>query len=351
MLQYDVLVVGGGPAGSSAASAAVKAGAKVLLIEKKKIIGEPVRCAEFIPKLLLHNSQVDHRCIVQEIRGMKIYFPNGEYVQTNAPGFMLDRSRFDKELAGYAKENGADLLTGTMCVSKRGKRVLLNNNGRQEIVGAQVIIGADGPKSTVGKWIHSINHDFILGYQYQVPLKESHDCTEIFFDADFVGGYAWLFPKGNVANVGIGIRYHHQLGVSKVAEELLKKILKRVEDEGKIENRILSATRGVIPVGGPLPTVKENIILVGDAAGQTHPITGGGIPQAMICGEIAGRVAATAVQEGRNDRLLDYEKEWKSIFGAELERARMKRRLLESQWNKLDTIMKQCWVIFREYYE
>lgn len=351
MLQYDVLIVGGGPAGSSAASAAVKAGAKVLLIEKKKIIGEPVQCAEFVPKLLLHKSGINHRSIVQEIKGMKIYLPSGESFLSNSPGFMLNRSLFDKELVGHAEDNGTDILTETKCISKKKEKVIIKKNGRQENVVAQVIIGADGPQSTVGRWIQSRNHDFVLGRQYQVPLKASHEFTEIYFDSDFFGGYAWLFPKGNVANVGVGIRDNRRPGISRSLEGLLKEFLKRLALEGKIENRPLSVTGGLIPVGGPLSTVKENILLVGDAAGQTHPITGGGIPQAVICGEIAGRVAALAIQEKNNDVLTEYEEEWKSIFGEELKRAQARRQLLESQWNQLDAIVKRCWVTFEEYYE
>jgi flavin-dependent dehydrogenase len=264
---------------------------------------------------------------------------------------MLNRSLFDKELARHAKDMGVDILTETKCISKKREKVIIKKNGRQENVVAQVIIGADGPQSTVGKWIQSRNHDFVLGCQYQVPLKASYDYTEIYFDSDFFGGYAWFFPKGDVANVGVGIRDNRRPGISRSLEGLLKEFLKRLALEGKIENRPLSVTGGLIPVGGPLSTVKENILLVGDAAGQTHPISGGGIPQAIICGEIAGRVAAQAVQEKRHGVLTEYEEEWKSIFGEELKRAQGRRQLLESQWSRLDTVLKRCWVTFEEYYE
>src|SRR4030042_5161472 len=179
---------------------------------------------------------------------------------------MRNPSLFDKELARHAKDMGVDILTETKCISKKREKVIINKNGRQENVVAQVIIGADGPQSTVGKWIQSRNHDFVLGCQYQVPLKASYDYTEIYFDSDFFGGYAWFFPKGDVANVGVGIRDNRRPGISKSLEGLLKEFLKRLALEGKIENRPLSVTGGLIPVGGPLSTVKENILLVGDAA-------------------------------------------------------------------------------------
>lgn len=350
MLNCDILVVGAGPAGSSAASEAAKYGAKVLLIEKKRIIGEPVQCAEFIPKLILSEVEISRDSIVQEIRGMRTHLTNGKCVESYSPGYMLNRSMFDKELAMKATDNGADVRVNTLCSSKEEEKIFINENGRKVGVTAKVIIGADGPKSTVGKWINSVNGDFIIGMQYSVPLVSSLYFTEVYFNHDFFGGYGWLFPKGKSANVGVGIRYNSIIKIDKSLSRLLKKFVKELEKAGKIKNYPFLTTSGLIPVGGPLNTVKDNIMLVGDAAGQTHPITGGGITQAVICGKIAGKIAACAIQKGDIEMLIDYEKEWKDIFGKELERAQMKRRFLESNWDELDTIIKKCWTVFREYY-
>ena len=186
--------------------------------------------------------------------------------------------------------------------------------------------------------------------QYSVPLVSSLDFTEIYFDQDFFGGYGWLFPKGKSANVGVGIRYNSTSKIDKSLNNILKKFVKALEKDGKIKNSPFSTTSGLIPVGGPLNTVKDNIMLVGDAAGQTHPITGGGIAQAAICGKIAGKTAAQATQKEDNEILIEYEKEWKDIFGKQLERAQMKRKFLESNWDKLDSIIKKCWTLFMDYY-
>ncbi|PIY31769.1 MAG: NAD(P)/FAD-dependent oxidoreductase [Candidatus Infernicultor aquiphilus] len=350
MLNYDILIVGAGPAGSSAASEAAKYGAKVLLIEKKKIIGEPVQCAEFIPKLILSEVEISRDSIVQEIKGMRTHLPNGECVESYSPGYMLNRSIFDKELAMKAADSGVEVRINTLCSSKKKEKIFINKNGREIDVTAKVIIGADGPKSTVGKWINSVNRDFIIGMQYSVPLVSSLDFTEVYFDQDFFGGYGWLFPKGKSANVGVGIKYNSITKTDKSLSSILKKFVKVLEEDGKVKNSPFLITSGLIPVGGPLNTVKDNIMLVGDAAGQTHPITGGGIAQAVICGKIAGKIAACAIQKEDIEMLIDYEKEWKDIFGKELERAHTKRCFLESNWDKLDSIVKKCWTVFREYY-
>ncbi len=104
-------------------------------------------------------------------------------------------------------------------------------------------------------------------------------------------------------------------------------------------------------MGGPLRTVKDNVILVGDAAGHTHPITGGGIPQAVVCGRMAGTAAARAALEDDMSNLDAYEIGWQNLFGQELDRAMERRRYMERGWDDLDRILPRCWVTFREYYE
>ena len=349
MLYYDILVVGAGPAGSSAAAEAAREGAKVLLVEKKKVIGQPVQCGEFIPKLLLNELDTPLNSIVQELRGTRTYLPSGECFESDSPGYILKRDIFDKELAMAAINSGAEIFINTWCLAREGEKIIIKKNEQNMEVIPKVIIGADGPNSTVGKWINNRNKDFAFGLQYELPLTAASDYTEIYFDQEFFAGYGWLFPKGKSANVGIGIRLKPEAKIHKL-RILLGKLVSKLEKEGKIKNHPISVTAGLIPVGGPLPTVKKNIMLVGDAAGQTHPISGGGIPQAVICGKIAGKIAAYATKKGRIDLLTRYEEEWQKIFQEELERGKKKRQLLESHWHDLDNVLKRCWISFREYY-
>ena len=113
---FDVLIVGAGPAGSCAARAAAEAGARVLMIEKRMKIGEPVQCAEFVPRLLAREVNIPSETIAQEIQGMTTFMPNGEILRKRTPGFIIDRAGFDKALAMDASKAGAKILTGTRAV-------------------------------------------------------------------------------------------------------------------------------------------------------------------------------------------------------------------------------------------
>ena len=345
VLEYDVLVVGGGPAGSSAAHQAASSGARVLLIDRRATIGVPVQCAEFVPKLLMREvSPRARRSIVQSVDEMVTYFPGGDTSRLASPGHILNRATFDQSLILDAVDQGAHVLSGTRAVAHSGEGVLVRR-GRTELrIRAQVIVGADGPASTVGRWMGRRNRTFVIGVQYEVPLREPMTHTEVYFDRAYPLGYAWLFPKGDVANAGVGIARPS----APEARAALDRFLSNLAGRGKIGSRtILGFTSGLIPVGGPPEaTVGGNILLVGDAAGQCDPITGAGISAAVICGQMAGEAAARAVREGDPGRLLRYENEWRRLFGRSLEDARRRREHLEEHWEtgNLDDVVRRSWV-------
>jgi geranylgeranyl reductase family protein len=342
----DVLVVGAGPAGCSAARAAAEEGANVLMIEKRGKVGEPVQCAEYVPRLLTQHVKIPSEAIAQEIKGMITFMPDGKELRKHAPGFILNRAKFDQALAMEASRSGAKILTRTTAISRKGDRVLILGPSGEDEVQASVVIGADGPDSLVGSWIGQKNKRVIWAMQHTVVLKQpSHD-TEVYFSKEYPGGYAWLFPKGEAANIGVGIQ--RELG--KTAKQVLNAFRERIKDR---IGKVLDTTAGRIPVGGSLRSTdkKARIILVGDAAGHTHPITGGGIPQAVICGAMAGRAAAAWVR-GNQQAFEDYDREWKSAFGPMMDKAVKRRKELETGWNRENfaKLVRRCWVACREYY-
>ena len=347
---WDILVVGAGPAGSSAALAAARQGADVLIVECRRQVGMPVQCAEYIPAMLKGQLGLKGSYVVQKIEGMRTFVPGQEVIETVAPGYIIRRELFDQTLAAAAQKAGAKLRCATRAIAihPEGDVMLSPKDGRAYMVRPRVIIGADGPRSTIGRWAGAVNRHLLPGVQMTLPLAVSLAYTEIYFDPEIVAGYGWLFPKGKIANVGPGM-LRPAAGKPSV-RKVLDGFIRRLETDGKICGAPVAYAAGWIPAGPMRNAVHGKIMLVGDAAGHTHPITGAGIFSAVICGRLAGRYAAAAVAANDMTILRDYDREWQDLLGHTQKRAYCRREQMEACWNAFDTIVKRCWVAYREYY-
>jgi flavin-dependent dehydrogenase len=212
-----------------------------------------------------------------------------------------------------------------------------------------VIIGADGPLSTVGRWIESRNENPIPAIQCKFSLVHPLSHTEVYFDRNIFGGYGWLFPKGREANVGLGMRRSAAGDVP--MRMVFSRFYSRLIKTGKIEGAPYQWTAGWIPTRPLGVTSRRNILLAGDAAGHTHPISGAGVHNAILCGEMAGEAAARAVKRNDMTLLHEYETEWRDFLGDTLHRAFERRQVLEKEWDRLPEILPQCWIAFRAYYD
>lgn len=349
---YDLIVIGGGPAGSSAARAAAQRGAKVLLIDQKQRIGLPVQCAELVSKWISHYTPFISRSIIQSLETMAIHLPDCTTFKMKSPGYMLDRSLFDKELATSAILAGVEISTGAKAIELSSEGVLIQHGVIKDWARSKVIIGADGVHSTVARWTGQPSLKAMVALQYEVVLFEPQSHVDIFFHPDYEGGYGWFFPKGRTANVGVAVIPQKTASLP----DLLTNFLNLLNRSGKLPRiEIVSRTGGSIPCETQQHTVFGNILLAGDAAGHAHPITGAGILNAVICGEIAGRIAAEAVARGDLNYLEHYETEWKEILGKPLSYGAYKREFLEEHWNKsgmdFKDLIRKTWVGFKEYYE
>jgi len=347
---WDVLIIGAGPAGSKAAETAANGGASVLLVDRRAEIGVPVQCAEFLHRKVVHQLDLPDDIVAQEVDAMVTHVHGGEDSRMRVPGCILNRMNFDKLLVQRAIEAQAQVR-----LAAKVDEPLRSDDGG--IIGAmvegvkvmaKVIIGADGPNSTVGGWIGRRNKKLLLAVNCHVRIHEPSTETEVFLHPDFPGGYGWLFPKGESGNLGVGV--NRDMGGK--TKEALSSLWKMVEE--RVGPRSASVS-GHIPVGGPRDMVKDNVILVGDAAGLTHPITGGGIHQAVECGALAGKGVAGFVNgdEGALDR---YKNECDSIFGRSLAHAVDKRMKMESEWasaskdpEAFKKMMEACWIGHKGY--
>lgn len=346
----DVLVIGAGPAGSTAARFAARKGVSVILLERREKVGLPVRCAEYVPLPISRHVELNRPgLLVQSVRAMQTFIPGDSVKETAVPGVMINRDRLDQELADLAVKAGTLLKTGTQAWTRQGDQVVARGKEGLVKISSRVIIGADGPSSRVARWMGNGHKEFLIAAQYRVSLKRPLDHTRIYFRPYIQGGYGWLFPKRGRANLGVGMDPYLNKGLKKTLDQFRKELIR----EGLIEDKIKGQGGGLLPVGGLANVVKKNMILAGDAAGTCHPITGAGVGNALISGEMAGEAAAEAIRKDDLRQLQAYEQELIGALGHSLTHGVRKRRTMMAQWNSLDfsETIRHNWIAFSEYYK
>ncbi|MEW6062072.1 MAG: NAD(P)/FAD-dependent oxidoreductase [Bacteroidota bacterium] len=322
---YDVIVVGAGPAGSTAARYAAAGGAKVLMLEKDRDVGYPVRCGEAVShEGVVQFIQPDPKWIASTVTKFRLVAPNGKSVvpKLDGTGYVLERRIFDYELAKLAAKEGAEVVTKAYVydlLRESGKitgvRALIKD--KKVDIRSTIVIAADGVESRIGKMagIDTTCHIRDMESCAQMTLsgiEVEEDVLEFYFgDQVSPGGYLWVFPKGkDTANVGLG------LSVEEAKKKSAIKFLHEFVEKKFPKAAILTHIAGGVPCAKTCDRiVKENVILVGDAAHQVNPVSGGGIISGMIGGMIGGQVAAETIQNGNIAHLVEYEKRWHKRLG------------------------------------
>lgn len=323
--EYDVIVVGAGPAGSMAAKFAAEGGVDVLMLEKDRDVGYPVRCGEAVSEpSIAEFIASDEKWIAAHINKFSINAPNGEEVLIKYPDdvFVLERRIFDYELAKMAANFGADILTrayvnGLIIEGGKVCGVRYEYRGELHEKRAKVVIAADGVESRVGRWAGLVTHTDFRDMESCVQVTaggiEINQNTLYFYFGLEVApfGYLWVFPKGNnTANIGLGIS--GAFGKKKSALSYLNSFMQKKFPEAAI----LTQVAGGVPCTPTLKKISgDGILLVGDAARQINPLSGGGIASGMIGGKIAGSVAAQAIKSGRLQDIRIYDSLWNERLG------------------------------------
>jgi len=348
----DVLVVGLGPAGAAAADAAACAGRRVLAIERNTQPGLPVQCAEFVPMMIGAELPDLGDTRLQTIARMETFVAGAApFITRDFRGYMIDRARFDQHLIAQAQAAGAKCRFGTPLLDLAADGTATLGDGSR--IKARAIIGADGPRSAVGKTIGAAITEQVLSRQITVDLTTAHDATDIFLHPDIIGGYAWLFPRGAQCNLGLGVLPQHRARLKPLLDDLHAKLAA----EGCVSRRVHHHTGGWIPVGGmagPLGRLANSqVLLCGDAAGLTNPITGAGINTAVVSGRMAGE-AAVALLHGDEGAPEDYAEELSDIFGPSLRLACRRRAQILQTYAGGGTPaphdLRDTWIAYPQYW-
>ncbi|MBN2127661.1 MAG: NAD(P)/FAD-dependent oxidoreductase [Candidatus Diapherotrites archaeon] len=273
---YNVCVIGGGPVGLTIARNLNEKGWKCIVIEEHAKIGEPEKCSGLISltgaaELGLNLNEFK----LNEIYGADIYSPSGNKlsIEKQFPvANVIDRAQFDKSIAKQAYDSGVDFKTNTRLLSLNGKSVFLQNQGRGELIKADIIVGADGALSKTRDIMFPEFKEkkFVHGIQAEGKGNFNEKKVEVFFGNYAKNFFAWNIPLNKeTSRIGLAT----SLG-EKVKENFEEFVMKKNFNKESFENE-LSA---LIPCGAPIENcVKDNVLLAGDAAFQTKSTTGGGV--------------------------------------------------------------------------
>lgn len=326
--EYDVVVVGAGPIGSTAARYAAKNGASVLMVEDHASIGSPVGCTGLLSKRALAECDVEasENFVLNKVQGAFIHPMNGDYLPIDGKetkAYVISRKIFDRRLANMAAEKGVEISLNTRAtgieINKGQQYLQVIHEGIERKIQAKMIIAADGVRSNIAKMVGLGQVEKVLpGIQIEAPYQSQYtDFVELFVGSQAPGFFAWTVPVSkDISRIGLAIN-----ASQKSALEHLENILKSNEHlAAHYEGGKLDVVMGGIPLGPLDKTYSDGVLIVGDAAGQVKPTSGGGIYTGAVCAKIAGEVAARAALENNTSsrRLSEYDRRWRAEIGKEL---------------------------------
>ena len=315
-----MIIVGAGPSGLIAGYFAAEAGAKVLILDKKKELGKPVRCAEAVIQNVFQDFNIKPKkeMISNYVNTMKLISSKGKIIslKLNIDGYILDRVKFEDHLGFRAKKKGAKIqLRTTVLGLKNNELSITRDNGKTtEIIKGKIIIGADGVESRIGRWV-GINsalkpQDIAVCFQYLLDnIEVDKNTVEFYWGREYSPhGYIWVFPKSDSsANVGI-------VTAGSKKKNLINDLETFISSRAPAGEKLKKVAGCVPQARPPKNVVRDNVMLVGDAARVSIPVTGAGIGHALITGKWAGTIAGEIIANNLNISELDqYDKKLNKI--------------------------------------
>jgi digeranylgeranylglycerophospholipid reductase len=332
-MQYDVIVVGAGPAGCRTADLVSSKGYSVLLIEEHKTVGKPVQCAGLVSwrlKELL--PRLPKNVIINTVNRAKFFSQSvGFELKSKKRVYVIDRAKLDRYLYNRAKKS-AKVKLGTRFVSFTRKRDYVKVETTKGTFESKVLVGADGPNSMVAKQAGLRQPDNkLVGVQTTADGKFDKDSVELWFGKEVSPEFfGWVIPlSSRKARIGIATK-------NKARQRFDKFLKSRI---GKTKKPDVA---GIINFG-LMDTVAERIMFVGDAACQVKPFSGGGVIYSLICAEFCSQACIKSLKKGRFDKVFlnrEYDKKWKKELEKPIKRGMLYSKMLHGSDLKLKLMLK-----------
>ncbi len=317
---FDAIVVGAGPAGAMTAARLAERGLSVRLLERAQLPRDKPCGGGLSPKA--------HRGLEVDVADLVLARPNRVLLRAPRAGpsivearssaiWMIQRPAFDLRLVEHARERGATVSTGAIvrAVQPGGRSDLATVETDRGVERARVVVGADGADSVVARSVGlrpARDRRYFLALEAEGWAPRNSPEKEAIVDFCLPRGYAWLFPKGRLANVGVGSSDRRQF---RLLRQRLAEFVKRHGLEYEQLPRIVGHK---IPIWtGPEPLVAGNVLLVGDAAGVVEPFFGEGIAFALQSGRFAARSIISHLA-GQSPDLNDYTSAIQGVLARDL---------------------------------
>ena len=358
----DVIVAGAGPAGATAALGLARAGVRVLMVERCALPRQKPCGGGISTRVLTRFAWLpEHlsRIPTHPVSSLYLEGPSGEVfrAQTDGPTVMLIRRiEFDHLLAQLAVRAGAQLLAPAAVAQARQDAdgvTLRTRDGRE--LRAPMVIAADGVNSVIARRL-GLNPGWPAGRLALDMMEETPvaalraaepDTLSVFYGYGGAHGYAYIFPKREHVNVGIGyVLPYFRERVDRTPYDLQRQFVGDLRARGLMdgESQRRHFTPFLIPIGGPLRrTAGGRVLLAGDAGGFVNGFSAEGIYYAMVTGELAARAILAARRGGVVDPAAArrrYVRMWKHEIGAELRDSVLIQKHLFPSPSRMDRVVR-----------
>ena len=317
---YDAVVVGAGPVGSTISYYLAQNGLNVAIIERKKQIGYPLQCAGILSRHIFEINELPDEVILNSVKGAFLHTQNHilNVEKEDDVAYVIDRIGYDQFLLNRAVDSGVELINRKAIDVNAEEGITYFSNG--EFITSRVIVACDGHNSGISSAIGNVQRSFQASQMlvsideknmngFRKSKKDINDYVDTYLFEEILPGFLWIIPiRNNRYRIGLFSNQSH-----KQQNEFLTNFLNE-----NFDYEILEKYKGFIPIyNNKNNIVKERVILIGDAASQVKPTSGGGLLIAFDSCGIASKYIKEAIEKDDVKILNGYEEEFNRKYSKE----------------------------------